>query len=158
MTVAWTSVAGMEVVRSDRMLNLFKRIADALDIMWLWEWRGENSNFTSSITTFHFFAALLSLLASFFSVIRFRKMSCAFITGKQGGNTSLHFAVCKLSNKGIVTSYQQTLEESYMIGHWPCCTFVIYIVIWTEELSAAFILMYCVNWNLNHVERQVLFN
>lgn len=48
-----------------------------------------DSNLTSSITSFHFFATLFIFVGRFpLSIIHFCKMPHGFITGRQEGNTT----------------------------------------------------------------------
>ena len=51
-------------------------------------------NFTSRVVTFCFFVALTFCCPIPYLDYPLKKMSCGFIMGKQGGNRTIHFAVC----------------------------------------------------------------
>lgn len=51
-------------------------------------------NFTSRVIIFCFFVALTFCCPILYLDHPFKKMSCGFIMGKQGGNRTIHFAVC----------------------------------------------------------------
>lgn len=77
-------------------------------------------NFTSSMITFWSFAALYLFWALRLLIIYFCKMSCGFITRRQGDKTTIHFAECELSNRCTGTNHEQSLKDD-IIGRWSCC-------------------------------------
>lgn len=86
-------------------------------------------NFISSIFTFSLpYCTFIFVSQLPLSIIHFCKMSCRFITGRQGGNTTtvpVLSSVHELNNRLVVTNHQQTLKEVT----WSGCTSVAYIVI-----------------------------
>lgn len=106
-------------------------------------------NVTSGIITFSL--CCIGVIFGQFSLLinYFCQLSQRFITGKQGGNTTPCFAVCLWTNRCAVTNH-----HAYMsFTQWSV----------TVELAAEtctrILTVYCDNWNLNPVVRELkLFN
>lgn len=93
------------------------------------------SNFAASVFTFCFFAVLLFLLANPLEILHFCKMSCGFIMGRQGGNTTTHFAACVWTDCQEHGDQSQTdFERSDAMGHFTVRN------LWSEKQAVKFVL------------------
>lgn len=114
------------------------------------------SNFTSSVTTFCFFAALSSLLTnSLFWWSIFVKCRRRY-HWKQVSNTTTCFT---LWTTGSVINHQQTFERSDISCYWPSFICIIICEIKSYHQSLCNNLVSRGNWNFNHVVGEsMLFN
>lgn len=106
-----------------------------------------DSNFTSTIITFSFFATLSSLLASsFFQLSIFANCHMGLSLGeKEATQLRSLLSVGELNNRCTVTNHWQTLTEQHdwsLIVMDLLCT----QLFWTEELAARFVLDSVQTW------------